>query len=188
MVLQRMRADLKLLRISPSGTATWQMIREHEREGAWSDSYDPKNLTANRQGALLLTWFERDPGLSHALATRTRVLEWELDVMIDAIDGQRNGYGVTAEGNVVRVDVTTGRQIGATMHVGPRTRVLSGLPEGGVVVRDETGHVRHYSMDGTLLKKLQTPSDGQHPWRLAMIGNDFIETDGTRILAFHVED
>ena len=108
--------------------------------------------------------------------------------MIDAIDGQRNGYGVTAEGNVVRVDVTTGRQIGATMHVGPRTRVLSGLPEGGVVVRDETGHVRHYSMDGTLLKRLQTPSDGQHPWRLAMIGNDFIETDGTRILAFHVED
>jgi hypothetical protein len=75
MVRQRMRADLKLLRISPSGTATWQMIREHEREGAWSEGYSPRNLTANRQGALLLTWFEKDPGLSHALATRTRVLE-----------------------------------------------------------------------------------------------------------------
>jgi hypothetical protein len=188
MVLQRMRADLKLLRISPSGTATWQMIREHEREGAWSDSYDPRNLTANRRGALLLTWFERDPGLSHALATRTRVSEWELDVMIGAIDGQGDGYGVTAEGNVVRVDVTTGRQIGAAIHVGPRTRVLSGRPEGGVVVRDETGHVRHYSTDGTLLKRVQTPSDGQHPWQLAIIGNDFIETDGARILAFHIED
>ena len=141
MVLQRMRADLKLLRISPSGAATWQMIREHEREGAWSDSYHPRNLTANRRGALLLTWFERDPGLSHALATRTRVLEWELDVMISAIDGQGDGYGVTAEGNVVRVDVTTGRQIGATIHVGRGTRVLSGLPDGGVVVRDGTGHV-----------------------------------------------
>ena len=188
MVLQRMRAELKLLRISPSGTATWQMIREHEREGAWSNGYNPRNLTANRRGALLVTWFERDPGLSHALATRTRVLPWELDVMIGAIDGQGDGYGVTAAGDVVRVDVTTGRQIGATIHVGPRTRVLSGLPDGGVVVRDETGHVRHYSMDGTLLKRLQTPSDGQHPWRLAMIGNDFIETEGANIFAFHVED
>ena len=108
--------------------------------------------------------------------------------MISAIDGQGDGYGVTAEGNVVRVDVTTGRQIGATIHVGPRTRVLSGLPEGGVVVRDETGHVRHYSTDGTLLKRLRTPSDGQHPWQLAIIGNDFIKTNGATILAFHVED
>jgi hypothetical protein len=68
-VHQRMRADLKLLRISPSGTATWQMIREHEREGAWSSSYNPRNLTANRRGGLLLSWFERDPGLFHALVT-----------------------------------------------------------------------------------------------------------------------
>jgi len=187
-VRQRKRADLKLLRISPGGTATWQMIREQEREGAWSAGYSARILTANRRGALLITWFERDPGLSHALATRTRVLEWALDVMIDAIDGQGNGYGVTAEGNVVRVDVTTGRQIGAAIHVGPKTRVLSGLPEGGIVVRDETGHVRHYSTDGTLLKEVQTPSDGQHPWKLAIIGNDFIETNGATILAFHVED
>jgi hypothetical protein len=164
------------------------MIREHESEGAWGYSYNPRNLTANGRGALLLTWFERDPGLSHALATPTGLLEWELDVMIGAIDGQGDGYGATAEGDVVRVDVTTGRQLGATIHVGQGTKVLSGLPDGGVVVRDATGHVRHYGTDGTLLKRLQTPSDGQHPWRLTMIGNDFIETDGTRILAFHVED
>ena len=188
MVLERMRADLKLLRISPGGTATWQMIREDEREGAWSDGYRPRNLTANRRGALLLTWFERDPGLAHALATRARVLEWELDVMIGAIDGQGDGYGVIAEGDVVRVDVTTGRQIGATIHVGPGTRVHSGLPDGGVVVRDGTGQIRHYDMDGTLLKSLQTPSNGQHPWRLAMIADDFVETDGTSILAFDIED
>ena len=128
MVLQRMRADLKLLRISPGGTVTWQTIREHEREGAWSDGYTPRNLTPNRRGALLLTWFERDPGLSHALATRTRVLEWELDVMIGAIDGHGDGYGVTAEGDVVRVDVTTGRQIGATIHVGPGPGCFRALP------------------------------------------------------------
>jgi hypothetical protein len=187
-VLQRVRTDLRLLRISPSGTATWQMIREHEREGAWSDRYIPQALTPNGQGALLVTWFERDPGLSHALATRTRVLAWELDVIISAIDGLGDGYGVTTEGDVVRVDVTTGRQVGAMIHVGKGTRVLSGRPEGGVVVRDGTGHVRHYAIDGTLLKRLQTPSDGQHPWRLEMIGNDFIETEGTNIVAFRVED
>jgi outer membrane protein assembly factor BamB len=188
LVLHRMRDGLKLLRISPSGAATWQTNLDHEGEGAWSNGYDPKNLTTNQRGALLVTWFERDPGWSHALATRTRVLEWELDVMITAIDGRGDGYGVTAEGNVVRVDLTTGKPIGATIHVGKGTRVLSGLPEGGVVVRDATGNIRHYDVDGTLLKKLKTPSDGQHPWRLEMIGNNFIEFHSSIVLAFDVED
>jgi hypothetical protein len=187
-VLKRVRAELRLLRISPSGTATWQTIREHEHDGDWTREYNPRALTPNGQGALLVSWFEKDPGLGHALATRTRVSEWDLDVIFSAIDGRGDGYGVNADGDVVRVDVTTGRQVGATIHVGKGTRVLSGRPEGGVIVRDGAGHVRHYDIDGTLLSKLATPSDGQHPWRLQTIGKDFVETEGSNIFAFRIQD
>jgi hypothetical protein len=95
-VLKRFRADLKLLRVSPGGAAAWQTIREYEGDGERT-TYTPRALTENGEGALLVTWFERDPGLSHALATRTRVLPWELDVVISAVDGMGNGYGVISD-------------------------------------------------------------------------------------------
>jgi hypothetical protein len=187
-VHKRARAELKLLRISPSGAATWQTIREHEHDGDYTHEYNPRALTPNGQGALLVSWFERDPGLGHALATRTHVSEWEIDLIFSAIDSQGDGYGVNADGDVVRVDVTTGRQVGAAMPVGKGATVLSGRPEGGVVVRDGAGDVRHYDSDGRLLSKLPTHSDGQHPWRLATIGKDFVETEGANVFAFRIED
>jgi hypothetical protein len=89
---------------------------------------------------------------------------------------------------VVRFDVTTGSPIGAVIEAGEGARVLSGRPGGGVVVRDGAGEVRHYDVDGALLKTVRTPSDGQHPWPPVIAGENLIEADGGNIVAFRIGD
>jgi hypothetical protein len=187
-ILGRVRSDLRLLRVSPSGAAVWQTIREYDDDWASANGYVPGELTQNGEGALLVRWFERDPDFSHALVTRTRVLPWESTVGIDAIDGLGNGYGVAREGHVVRLDVTTGRAIGDPIRAGKNVRALWPRAEGGVAVRDSDGNLRHYDADGALLKTVQTPANGYGPWRFVTAGRDVVETDGLNVVAFRIDD
>jgi hypothetical protein len=186
----RVTAALKLLRLSPNGTAAWQTIQEREDAPRVFSGYSPVALMSNGQGALQVVWSPRIASTwSYALATKTKVTTWESSFMLHAIDGRGHGYSVTPQRDVVRLDVTTGATIGAAIRIGDNVgvRMLSGLP-GGVIVRDDKGRLHEYDSEGTLLRTLPMPSHGRDPWRPMLLGDHLVETEGANVWVYRIDN
>jgi hypothetical protein len=91
---------------------------------------------------------------------------------------------------VVRLDVTTGATIGTAIRIGDKGGVsmLSGRPEGGVIVRDVKGRMHEYDSHGTLLRTLPMPSHGRHPWMPMLMGDHLVETEGANVWVYRIDN
>jgi hypothetical protein len=165
---ERFHAELRLLRVPRNGAPSFQVIRQHDGEpGALKPSeFDPRLLTVNGRGGVVVRWWEQDPFDSRVLATPNGLSPWQSDVDINVLDDAGRAYGVTTSGDLLHVDPNTGAPIGERITLGSSPRwsaqILSThVVDGSIIVRDGKYRLRRVDLDSHTLQPPLTPEPSE---------------------------
>jgi hypothetical protein len=120
------------------------------------------------------------------VATRTGLSRWPVGVGVDLLNGPDGAaYGVTASGNLVRVDAASGAAEGVGIELGAGASIFPTAVPGAIVARNGRGQLLRYDPSRETIDAL-TDVSSEAPLQVRLIGGDAIFVEHSQILAIAV--